>query len=82
MSTFPLIFIGFALCAVTLLAVVGSQPRAIQVVAALTMVVGGLWLLSAKAVGENSLLELGIHGVGFYCLGRGLAGFGLLGNRT
>lgn len=63
-------------CAIAMLAVVarlGTQFRALSIIGGLLSIAGGLWLLAAKAEGDRSLLELMAHGVGFYCIGRGIS---------
>ncbi len=50
----------------------GNASRVFGVIGGLISTIGGIYLLLTKAAGENSLIEVIAHGIGIYCLGRGL----------
>ena len=39
-------------------------------------IVGGFWLLNIQAASQNSLMEGIAHGIGIYCMGKGVAIWG------
>lgn len=50
----------------------GMASRAFCVFAGIISIVGGLSLFTLKAASENSLIEALAHGIGIYCIGKGL----------
>jgi hypothetical protein len=58
----------------------GSATRIVGVVGGAVAIFGGITLLGLKAAGESSLIEALAHGIGIYCIGRGLFMIAATGN--
>lgn len=50
----------------------GFGSRVLAVIGGAVTILGGLTLLGLKAASENSLIEAVAHGIGIYCIGKGL----------
>lgn len=58
----------------------GASSRILGVIAGAVAIFGGVTLLGLKAAGENSLIEALAHGIGIYCIGKGLFMIAGVGN--
>ena len=50
----------------------GGASLVFCIVGGIVAIGGGLNLVGLKAAGENSMIEAIAHGIGWYCIGKGL----------
>jgi hypothetical protein len=50
----------------------GAPSRVLGIIGGCVAIFGGVTLLGLKAAGQNSLIEAIAHGIGIYCIGKGL----------
>jgi hypothetical protein len=58
----------------------GSATRIVGVIGGAVAIFGGITLLGLKAASESSLIEALAHGIGIYCIGKGLFMIAAVGN--
>jgi len=58
----------------------GASSRVLGIIGGGVAILGGTTLLGLKAAGENSMIEAIAHGLGIYCIGKGLFMIAAVGN--
>lgn len=58
----------------------GTSSRILGVIGGAVAIFGGVTLIGLKAASENSLIEAIAHGIGIYCVGKGVFMIAAVGN--